>query len=245
MDLPVAVPNVTDPEFKKYISQRQSNDTLEMQDFFTLLAAQLSNQDFMNPMSDTEFIGQMAQFSTLQQMEQLAYHMNASFVSSLVGKNVVAAKVMSDGSFVTEEGPAEKVSFVNGEFQITVNGKTFEMSNVMEVKNPAAVTDLPQYADLLMDKQVTITVPATEEEEDPTIITGQVTKVAYHDNQYYVTVEEKEYPLEMVTEIHSGEAGAPDPKPDDGDTEDPSTENKTGEDVSQQVAVSRLRHGLL
>ena len=42
-----------------------SEATLGMQDFIKLLVAQLQNQDMLNPMDNTEFISQMATFSTL------------------------------------------------------------------------------------------------------------------------------------------------------------------------------------
>ena len=44
---------------------------LNMQDFLNLLVAQITNQDALNPMDNTEFIAQMAQFSTLQAMTDL------------------------------------------------------------------------------------------------------------------------------------------------------------------------------
>jgi flagellar basal-body rod modification protein FlgD len=37
------------------------------QDFFTLLAAQLSAQDPLNPIEDTEFLGQLTQYHALEQ----------------------------------------------------------------------------------------------------------------------------------------------------------------------------------
>lgn len=67
-------------------------------DFLKILVAQLSNQDPMQPMQDAEFIGQMAQFSSLEQMTNMNTSMN-KFVdrqlqssmtdyADLIGKNV-------------------------------------------------------------------------------------------------------------------------------------------------------------
>ncbi|TCP61350.1 flagellar basal-body rod modification protein FlgD [Rhodovulum bhavnagarense] len=44
---------------------------LGQQDFLALLTAQLQNQDPFAPMENTEFLGQMAQFSTLSGIEQM------------------------------------------------------------------------------------------------------------------------------------------------------------------------------
>ena len=47
-------------------SSSMKEQTLGLQDFLKLMVAQLQNQDMMNPTSDTEFIAQLAQFSSLQ-----------------------------------------------------------------------------------------------------------------------------------------------------------------------------------
>ena len=41
-------------------------------DFLKLFVAQLQHQDPMNPMEDSEFMGQMASFSTLEQITNMA-----------------------------------------------------------------------------------------------------------------------------------------------------------------------------
>jgi flagellar basal-body rod modification protein FlgD len=72
--------------------------------FLKLLIAELSNQDPLNPMSDREFIAQMAQFSTLEQMTNMTKaleglsSMEPYSAVSYVGKVVAFDYEAPDGS---------------------------------------------------------------------------------------------------------------------------------------------------
>ncbi|MFA5575807.1 MAG: flagellar hook capping FlgD N-terminal domain-containing protein [Tissierellaceae bacterium] len=55
---------------EKPASSTTKND-LDKEAFLRLLTVQLSNQDPLNPMEDREFIAQLAQFSSLEQMQNL------------------------------------------------------------------------------------------------------------------------------------------------------------------------------
>ena len=52
-------------------ASRAVSNELGKDAFLRLLIAQLSNQDPLNPMDDREFIAQMAQFSALEQMQNM------------------------------------------------------------------------------------------------------------------------------------------------------------------------------
>lgn len=49
----------------------KSKTILQKDDFLKILITQITHQDPMKPLQDTEFIAQMAQFSSLEQMQNL------------------------------------------------------------------------------------------------------------------------------------------------------------------------------
>lgn len=59
-----------DDKTKDTKESKRKND-LDKDAFLRLLTTQLSNQDPLNPMEDREFIAQLAQFSSLEQMQNL------------------------------------------------------------------------------------------------------------------------------------------------------------------------------
>ena len=81
-----------------------SDKAVSMEDFLTLMVAQLKNQDFMNPVDDTQYVTQLAQISTMQQMKEMAYNAKSTYVTSLVGKTVTAAKFTVAGDLKKTEG---------------------------------------------------------------------------------------------------------------------------------------------
>lgn len=113
---------------------QKENEALDMQDFLSLLVAQMTNQDAMNPMDNTEFISQMAQFSSLQAMSDLTEMSMQGQATSLIGKNVVVADYNTQGKLEIQEGIVQKVTIYGGETILYVNDKEYEYSNIMEIK---------------------------------------------------------------------------------------------------------------
>jgi len=78
-----------------YSTSRQIKNNLGIDDFLNLLITQLTHQDPLDPIDDTEFIAQMAQFSTLEQITNVASSMDSLLkmarlsAESYVGKEVI------------------------------------------------------------------------------------------------------------------------------------------------------------
>lgn len=79
--------------------QNKARDTLGQEEFLTLMTAQLQNQDPMEPMDNGDFIAQMAQFSTVTGITDMANSMKAmadelkqfrvASISNIMGNSVL------------------------------------------------------------------------------------------------------------------------------------------------------------
>lgn len=111
----------------------EGKNGISIDDFLTIMVTQLTNQDFMNPVDDTQFVTQLAQFSTLQQMQEMSSNMKSNYMLSLVGKTVTCAKFNVSGNLQKETGPIERIVLANDEFALYVNGEKFSLSQIMEL----------------------------------------------------------------------------------------------------------------
>jgi flagellar basal-body rod modification protein FlgD len=118
---------------------KTAGPTLGKDDFLKLLVGQLRNQDPMNPSSDTDFIGQMAQFSQLEQTtnmagtnEKLAAQQEGARAVALLGKSVTYPDATTG---VSTTGVVERVEWADGHPTLTVGGVAgIDPSNVTAVQ---------------------------------------------------------------------------------------------------------------
>jgi len=124
---------------------RSVDNSLGKEDFLKILVAQLQNQDPLNPMDDTDFIAQLAQFSALEQMQSLNSGSSFSQAYGLIGKYVYASVVDSSGQKSEVYGPVTAVLSSNGSAYLEVNyqgvTKNIPFDNNIIVYQPADPDD--------------------------------------------------------------------------------------------------------
>jgi flagellar basal-body rod modification protein FlgD len=122
------IPTNTDymtPKPEQPGAKKTDNSALGKDDFLKLFVAQLQHQDPMNPMEDSDFMGQMASFSTLEQVsnlalanERIATNLTSSNAIGLIGRSVT----WTDKAGESHTGTVERVSTKDGVPSLTVSG---------------------------------------------------------------------------------------------------------------------------
>lgn len=109
-----------------YVPEKSKGE-LGKQDFLLLMIQQLQNQDPLEPMKNEDFIAQLAQFNSLEQMQNLNKTMESlgnlqilAQTSSMVGKTVTATS--ADGASVIG-GTVSSVDFSSGTATLVVTGQ--------------------------------------------------------------------------------------------------------------------------
>lgn len=118
------------------IEGRKTTKELGKDDFLKLLITQLANQDPTNPMEDTQFIAQMAQFSSLEQMTNMnqAFERMASMLNSSKAADTIGKTVEIDMGETVNRGVVEGATMGNTP-QVIVDGMFYDLNRIKAVYN--------------------------------------------------------------------------------------------------------------
>ncbi|MBN2654443.1 MAG: flagellar hook assembly protein FlgD [Nitrospirae bacterium] len=120
-------------------SAAQKNSALLKDDFLKLLVTQLKNQDPLDPMDNSEFVSQLATFSSLEQISNMSKSMetfianqnyqNATMAASVIGKEIT--------SVTGETGVVKSISIEADGVFLEVNESKIPFAAIQSIKNPA------------------------------------------------------------------------------------------------------------
>ncbi len=108
------------------------SSTLGKDAFLQLLVTQMQYQDPLKPSTDTEYISQLAQFSSLEEMQNLNSAVNNSSAYNLVGKNVImeVGKSTGETSTTTVAGYVQFVEIKDGKAYLGIGGETYKYDDL-------------------------------------------------------------------------------------------------------------------
>lgn len=108
-----------------------TSDLLGKDAFLQLLVTQLRYQDPLTPMDNKEFISQMAQFTALEQTQNLNGEIQRLNAMAMLGRTVMVES--EDGSEAIS-GVVERVVTVSGVSKLSIDGKLYGVEQVSSVE---------------------------------------------------------------------------------------------------------------
>ncbi len=107
-----------------------SRTTLDTYQFLRLLVVELTSQNPMEPLRDREFLAQMAQLNTAQQIERLGTMLTAFQATSLIGREVEAS--LPNGTTLT--GKVHAVQLSAGKVMLRLENQTIPLDAVRVIR---------------------------------------------------------------------------------------------------------------
>lgn len=240
--------------YEKYKDKfKDSTDELVNSDtFLSLLVAEMTNQDPLEPTSNTEFVTQMAQFTSLQHTKDAASYSKSNYASSLIGKTVTAQKVEGK-NVITKTGVVNSVLKSEDSYLIKIDGVSFDISKVIAVSSDTvssgtgliggnSLGGMITGASMMIGMNAVVKAPSGEDSEGSTsqqTVSGIIESVKVNDGNVQIVIGGNAYDIESVLEVAyptipgDGSEGTVPPVENSG-------EQSTVRDVMEEMASSNL-----
>lgn len=244
---------------REFGQQETATKTLGQNEFLQLLVAQLQNQDPLNPMEDTEFVAQLAQFSSLEHLGNIAtgienLQTQGARQEMIGAAGYIGMEVRASGDAISkkEDGSVSKVFFtlpsdiLGGDINIIDSSNNIVRTELLSPATAgqyeyqwdgkdASGEDLPQGQYYVYMRGV-----GTENElvQISTEVSGIVAGVQSENNEQYLRLDDGRFVRFMnVVEIlgpGGSNSGSSDTSTETGEDEDQS-ENETEDENSSST----------
>ena len=138
VDASIVNGDITNSAYKtaeqRKVEENTVKNDLDKQAFLKLLVAQMKYQDPMEPTDNTEYVSQLAQFSSLEAMNNMSQSVDLQRATGLIGKVVTATKTDSVTGVVTETtGSVQFVSQSGSKTYLTINGDQYDLDEISKI----------------------------------------------------------------------------------------------------------------
>jgi flagellar basal-body rod modification protein FlgD len=196
---------------------------LDKDDFLTLLVAQLQNQDPMNPSESTEFTAQLAQFSSLEQLQNVndtlaSFEVYQSTLNNIEAADFIGSTITAVGNTVTvSDGASDDISVELGEDCSSVYVQIYDSSgafvNDIDAGRLAAGTHAISWdgtdenGTTVGDGVYTFSVMAVDANGDSvastSYVTGKVTGIDYQSGETLLLVGDQQVAISSLVRVEA------------------------------------------
>jgi flagellar basal-body rod modification protein FlgD len=190
-------------------------------DFLTLLVTQLQNQDPLNPSDSTEFTAQLAQFSSLEQLQNIndslaGFEVYQSTLNNIQSSNFIGKTITASGDTLSvSNGAADPISIgLDGAAQ-TVYVQIYDaygeyVADIEAGSLDAGMHDIAwdatdQYGVPVGDGRYTFSVMAVDSDGNSvattSYITGEVTGVDYQSGETMLLIGDQEVSIASLIRV--------------------------------------------
>jgi len=181
---------------------KKNDNTMDKNSFLKILSAQLSNLDPTQNQDSSAYVSQMAQFASMEQMQNLNTTMSDSAYQQMIGRTVITNEKDDNGSYIQgyvtqvlkESGGTYLGMLVNGkEAKIAVENIIGTVQTTDSNTNANSRTALNSdflAASALADKQEKVVIATLDDKKKTVLIKGKITG-AYIDTVSGATVKIK------------------------------------------------------
>ncbi|MBM7564614.1 flagellar hook capping FlgD N-terminal domain-containing protein [Paenibacillus sacheonensis] len=119
-------------------AKKPEDTSMGKDDFLRILVTQLQNQDPMQPLQDKDFIAQMAQFSSVEQLvnmsDQLtALRQNLGMASTMIGKNVQWYDYSETGEMIPRNGVVDSIVIKDKVQYARVGNQDIDLKDIVSI----------------------------------------------------------------------------------------------------------------
>lgn len=128
---PVENGKIVETESQNSLKNKSADKNgMDKDTFLQLLVAQMKYQDPLEPTSNTEYISQYAQFSQVEQIQNMAATVELQRAASLVGQEVYIKTTTSTGESKYVQGRVDYVVYENGKAYLSINESLYSLDDL-------------------------------------------------------------------------------------------------------------------